>query len=396
MPKRPVVLIVGHGSREASANQEFEQLVARYQARRPDLEVRYGYVELAQPSLSDALAEIPADCDEAILLPLFLFAAGHVKNDLPLALAAARRQRPTVSFRAARALGVHAALVGLALERAEESASSAPDEASRTAAIVVGRGSSDPDANGDFCKFARMVAEARSFAWVVPAFIGITRPKFEETLEFVARARPERLLVLPYLLFGGRLLSQLQNQVADFLARYPWIKTTLAPHLGVHESLLAVLDERLAEARNGQAPLPCDNCQYRAALPGRAESLGGLRALLWSLRHSFTHAQAAPHVHAHRPMSKHVLVCGNIDCAARGSMGLVESLRRSLKDAGRERDVRVTVTSCMGRCGEGPTVAVYPDGIWYRGVREEDAAELVEEHLLADRLVARLVDNIMQ
>ena len=50
----------------------------------------------------------------------------------------------------------------------------------------------------------------------------------------------------------------------------------------------------------------------------------------------------------------------------------------------------------MGRCGEGPTVAVYPDGVWYRGVREEDAKDLVEEHLLGDRLVARLVDDIMQ
>jgi (2Fe-2S) ferredoxin len=117
---------------------------------------------------------------------------------------------------------------------------------------------------------------------------------------------------------------------------------------------------------------------------------------LWSLRHSFTHTQAVPHVHAHQPLRKHVLVCGNVDCAARGSIALVETLRRTLKDAGHERDIRVTRTSCMGRCGEGPTVAVYPDGVWYRGVGHADAEELVRDHLLGDRLVARLVDNIMQ
>ena len=50
----------------------------------------------------------------------------------------------------------------------------------------------------------------------------------------------------------------------------------------------------------------------------------------------------------------------------------------------------------MGRCGEGPTLVVYPDGVWYRGVHADDAEELVREHLLGDRLVARLVDNIMQ
>src|SRR5207244_12284155 len=121
-----------------------------------------------------------------------------------------------------------------------------------------------------------------------------------------------------------------------------------------------------------------------------------LRALLRSLRHGATHGQAMPHVDAHRPLTRHVLVCANADCAARGSVALLAALRRQIQDAGRERDIRVTRTSCMGRCGEGPTVAVYPDGIWYRKVRAEDAEEVVREHLLGDRLVGRLVDNIMQ
>ena len=109
-----------------------------------------------------------------------------------------------------------------------------------------------------------------------------------------------------------------------------------------------------------------------------------------------THAQAMPHLHAHPAIRKHVLVCGNVDCAARGSIALITGLRRALRRAGRQREIRVTRTSCMGRCGEGPTVAVYPDGVWYRGVDPADAGELVDQHLLQDRLVARLVDGIMQ
>jgi (2Fe-2S) ferredoxin len=50
----------------------------------------------------------------------------------------------------------------------------------------------------------------------------------------------------------------------------------------------------------------------------------------------------------------------------------------------------------MGRCGEGPTVAVYPDGIWYQAVQERDAAEIYREHLVEDRLVGRLVGDILQ
>ena len=109
-----------------------------------------------------------------------------------------------------------------------------------------------------------------------------------------------------------------------------------------------------------------------------------------------THSQAMPHVHAHQGMRKHVLVCGNVDCAARGSIALIAGLRRALKRIGREREIKITRTSCMGRCGEGPTVAVYPDGVWYRGVNPADANELVDQHLVRDRLVARLIDGIMQ
>jgi sirohydrochlorin ferrochelatase/(2Fe-2S) ferredoxin len=393
---RPIVLVVGHGSRDQSANVEFEQVVARYQAQRPGFDVRYGYVELARPSLAEALASLGRGEGRCTLLPLFLFAAGHVKNDLPLALNTARRESPGVQFAAARELGVHSQMVELVLKRAAEVMPLTDEEARKTAVVFVGRGSSDPDANGEFCKLARLVAEAHPFRWVLPCFMGIAHPRIPETLEMAARARPERLLVVPYLLFAGRLIAQLQEQTAAFAERYPWIDVKMSPHLGLDDRLLTVMDERLEQCVAGTAPLPCDNCQYRTALPGRAHQLGGLRAMLWSLRHTFTHAQAAPHVHAHRPLAKHVMVCGNADCASRGSVGLISSLRRLLKDAGRERDVRVTMTSCMGRCGEGPTVAVYPDGIWYRGVQESDAAELVSEHLLEDRLVARLVDTIMQ
>ncbi len=393
--KNPALLIVGHGSRDVRTNAEFEGFVASYQATRPGFEIAPAYIELAGPPLALALRQLASRTDHVVLLPLFLFAAGHVKNDIPLALARARNEYSTVRFTVARALGVHPNLVNIAFDRAR-AVSPAGHQSEKTAVIVVGRGASDPDANGDFCKLVRLLGEGREFSWVLPSFIGITRPLFEDAAELVARSRPDSLVVVPYFLFGGRLITKLRDQVAAFSERHPWIRTELAPHLGEDERLFALIDERLREALEGQLPLPCDTCHYRTAISGVSENVGGLSALLWSVRHGFTHNQAMPHVHAHRPLAKHVLVCGNVDCADGGSLALIESLRRRIKEAGRERDIRITQTSCMGRCGEGPTVAVYPDGIWYRTVRESDAEELVREHLLRDRLVGRLVDNIMQ
>ena len=390
------ILVIGHGSRDAAANREFEAFVAEFARRRGDEIIEHAYVELAQPSVAEGLDAIAARSSRVVALPLFLFAAGHVKNDLPLALEAARRRWPAVRFEAASALGVHPSMAQVAFARGAEALSEDPAQRARTVAIVVGRGSSDPDANGDLFKLARLMGEGRGLAGVEATFMGITRPSVEETLAQVAPARPERVVIVPYLLFAGRLVEKLDSQVAAFRERYPWIRITRAPHLGADPRVFALLDERIAQALDGSAPLPCDTCMYRTALPGFEAQVGGLKALLYSVRHTATHTQAMPHLHAHRPLKKHVLVCANADCADRGSLPLIDALRRAIKRAGRQREIRVTRTSCMGRCGEGPAVVVYPDGVWYRGVQGDDAQALVDDHLLGDRLVARLVDTLMQ
>jgi len=389
------LIIVGHGSRDSNSNIAFEQLVERFRLAHPEFDVCQAYIEIASPSLADSLSVMARHHRQVIVAPLFLFSAGHLKNDIPIALATARLNHPDVSFIATRELGVHPSFLELIFERVSDLLPQSSTLA-KTAVIVVGRGSSDPDANADFYKLVRLLGEGRNFSWVLPSFIGITRPSFEETIELAARSRPDQILVVPYFLFAGRLYTKLQDQVKTFIARTPWIRTSLAPCLGADDKVLAVLSERIQEAIKNKQPLPCDTCQYRVPIAGVTQNVGGLRSLLWSLRHSFTHTQAVPHVHAHKALTKHVLVCGNVDCAERGSIALISSLRRHLQKAGREREIRVTRTGCMGRCGEGPTVAVYPDGVWYREVREDDAAELVNEHLIHDRLVGRLVDNIMQ
>src|SRR5260370_21854958 len=149
--QRMGILVVGHGSRERGSNVEFEQLLAQLRARRAEFDVRHAYVELAEPSLADGLDAIARCNDRVVVIPCFLFSDGHVKNVIPLALAAARPKFPGVRFEAARVLGVHPAMAELAFQRASE-ACSGEDETKRTAVVVVGRGASDPDANGDFCK----------------------------------------------------------------------------------------------------------------------------------------------------------------------------------------------------------------------------------------------------
>src|SRR5205807_9615847 len=122
-------VIVGHGSREPAANIELEALVAAWAATRPDLAVTLGYVELARPSLAEALDAAARLHTDVVALPLFLFAAGHVKNDLPLALDGARKNHAEVTFSAARPLGVNPLLSALTWSRALAAAPELADAA---------------------------------------------------------------------------------------------------------------------------------------------------------------------------------------------------------------------------------------------------------------------------
>lgn len=101
------------------------------------------------------------------------------------------------------------------------------------------------------------------------------------------------------------------------------------------------------------------------------------------------------------PIRHHVFVCTGKSCSARDSAEVLEAFESDLKERGLlfGREVKgknphgsIVVTSCasVGFCSIGPAVMVYPDGVWYAQVRASDVAEIVQEHLLNNRVVERL------
>ena len=51
---------------------------------------------------------------------------------------------------------------------------------------------------------------------------------------------------------------------------------------------------------------------------------------------------------------------------------------------------RVNKAGCLGRCDDGPVIVVYPDNVWYTYVDKEDIDEIIDSHLVNDRIVDRL------
>jgi (2Fe-2S) ferredoxin len=95
----------------------------------------------------------------------------------------------------------------------------------------------------------------------------------------------------------------------------------------------------------------------------------------------------------------HVFVCENRRspddprgcCAAKGSEAIREALKVEIARRGLKREVRANAAGCLDSCADGPTVVVYPEGVWYGHVRVEDVPEIVERHLVHGEPVERLL-----
>ena len=100
------LLLVAHGARDARWAEPFEDVVRRVRAAAPELSVQLAFLELMQPDLREAGAQLAAaGCTQVDVLPLFLGAGGHVRNDLPERVAELRLAHPTAGWRLSSAVG---------------------------------------------------------------------------------------------------------------------------------------------------------------------------------------------------------------------------------------------------------------------------------------------------
>lgn len=94
---------------------------------------------------------------------------------------------------------------------------------------------------------------------------------------------------------------------------------------------------------------------------------------------------------------KHIFVCTNQrsegqrkSCGEVCGSELVQEFKKQLKERGMDKSHRAQRSGCLDVCETGPSVVVYPDGVFYGGVKPSDVAEIVEEHIVNNRPVDRL------
>jgi len=275
LPLNRPLLMIGHGSRDMQGRQGFLDFAHAYQGLDSSRPVVPCFLELTTPSIQEGVDQCVAQgYTEFSVLPILLFAARHNKFDVTNELDRAKARHPQIRFHYGRHFGITPAILELwhrrlaELDQPSENNSMSSIPRSETVLLVVGRGSSDPDANGDVYKLARLLWEGSGYKTVEICFIGITHPRLEEGFHRARLFQPKRIIVLPYFLFTGVLVKKIFDITAQQQEQYPDISMTCLPEMGIQPELLSVLREREIETQLGQVQMNCELCKFRLAAVG--------------------------------------------------------------------------------------------------------------------------------
>ncbi|WP_299778779.1 sirohydrochlorin chelatase [uncultured Formosa sp.] len=269
------ILLCGHGSRTKTGTDSFKELVALLQARYTDYEVDYGFLEFNHPVYEASVERMyQKGIREIYALPVILFAGSHAKNDIPYEMNTIQSYYKDLTIKMGKHLGVNSFLLELAQKRVlEEESKHAPIDRKDVCLMVVGRGTTDTDANSDVHKLACMLGEGMGFGFTTVAYSGTAYPNVTKSLELTSKMEFKRTIAIPFFFFTGILLERIYKQIRDFseTSLHEYIYTQA---FGSDELILKAFDERLDEAINGTANMNCQLCKYRKQIVGLESEIG--------------------------------------------------------------------------------------------------------------------------
>ncbi len=264
------ILYIGHGSRVQEGNDELSAFVEKAKAKQPQVSIQECcFLELAEPTITEGVEScIQQGATQIAVVPVLLLTAMHAKVDIPREIDQMKATYPDVSFSYGRPIGVESSVIKIVKDRLRDAGLQVTDdrpvyeERQPVTILLVGRGSSDPDATSDLMKISRLVWEYTPVTDVEVCFIAATHPNVDEGLVRANRLPNEKVYVVPYLLFTGVLMEELQEKL-DKWSTQTEKEFILCHYLGFDDQLVDMLGKRVQEVLEEYVPVNCDTCQYR-------------------------------------------------------------------------------------------------------------------------------------
>ena len=233
----------------------------------------------------------------------------------------------------------------------------------RNSVVLVSRGGYSDGPKQQLDGLVKRLESTGRHQMVVGAFADQARPSLPQALGICAEAGAEQILVVPVYVPDDRHLGKwLHKLIRRWLARRTGheVRVMVSRPLGDHRAMADALAQLVSEAeQDGPMPLEAGSLEF-----GEPE---------WSL--------VPPHKY-------HILQCRGPRCIAQGAGDVWDYLNSRLQEEGLlDKQVLVAQTGCLYPCNLGPTLVVYPEGVWYCGMTEDAADRFVEEHLQKGKVV---------
>ncbi|HHY73570.1 MAG TPA: sirohydrochlorin chelatase [Bacillus bacterium] len=207
------ILYIGHGTRSKKGVQELkafmQHLIKRSEA--PIQEI--SFLKLTEPSIEVGFERcVERGATEITVIPLFLLAASHIKEDIPQALSSLSEKYPTIKVNVKNPLGVQDKIVHMIADSVKEAV---PDLGARDSILIVGVGGSDPSIPLAFENIITVLEKRLGHKDISICYLAAAKPSLQEGFEIISKKPPNRLIVIPYLFFPGQLLALVNQQIRE-------------------------------------------------------------------------------------------------------------------------------------------------------------------------------------
>lgn len=248
MSEAPAVLLCGHGSRTPEAATEFIHLVEKVQAKLRPRTITGAYLEFNQPSITTALQELyDQGVRDVDVQPVTLYEADHTKYDIPKILAQFTKDHPPMRLRYGTSLGLAPAVINAAIIAIQSILPNSPLEDCKL--LVIGRGSQDRTVADQTINLCRKLDGWMDFGDIKYCYSFESAPLLATALTQAGHSHYPHVIILPFLLFSGRLLADIHREIDAATEKFPKFTFHKAPRLGIQDIITDAVIEKITAIR---------------------------------------------------------------------------------------------------------------------------------------------------